>query len=297
MINKHKQQGFTLIELLVVIAVIAILIALLLPAVQQAREAARRTQCKNHLKQLGLALHNYHDVHQILPPGSLRGTGLAWGFATHLLPYLDQAPAYNYIDFESTDCAVFIKAQQAANLPDPASVLMPFLACPSDPYTGALLSGPSGPSPATYDAGYLHPSDYIGVSGSVESTTWCPFLGVQNGNGMLYTSSKVKFRDVTDGLSSTLMIGERGIPEDQGWGWPVCGGTECEQYISAERGLAAGDQPPNTPNIMRRFWSWHIGGTHFLMGDGAVRFLSNSLDYQTFKSLSTRNGGEVVGEF
>jgi len=292
------RRGFTLIELLVVIAVIAILIALLLPAVQQAREAARRTQCKNHLKQIGLAIHNYHDVHNVTPPGSLPGTGLSWGFATHLLPFLEQSTVYNSIDFESTDCAAFLKAKQAAGEPDPASVLMSFLTCPSDPYADhKLLSGPTGPTPASYDTGFLYPADYLGVSGSVESAAWCPNNGIDNGNGIFFTRSRTKFRDVTDGLSTTLFVGERGIPDDWGWGWPVCGGTECEHYVSAERGLSPPDLPPNTANIVRRFWSWHTGGTHFVLGDGAVHFLSTSIDHGTFTDLSTRNGGEVVGEF
>ena len=294
----RSRRGFTLIELLVVIAVIAILIGLLLPAVQQAREAARRTQCKNNLKQLGLALHNYHDTHLVFPPGSLRGTGLAWGFVTHTLPYFEQTSVYNTIDFSQTDCAVFLKTQQAAGRSDAASVLLPILTCPSDPRGGTqLLSGPNGPSPNTYDTGKLYPSNYIGVAGSKESAAWCPYAGITNGDGMLYTSSRVRIADITDGTSNTFLLGERGIEEGLGWGWPICGGTECEQYISAERGLTPADNPPNTPNIERRFWSWHVGGDHFLMSDGAVRFLSTSIDYRTFLSLSTRSGGEVIGEF
>ncbi|WP_299467500.1 DUF1559 domain-containing protein [uncultured Gimesia sp.] len=297
---KHRKScGFTLIELLVVIAVIAILIALLLPAVQQAREAARRSQCKNNLKQYGLALHNYHDTHQILPPGSLRGTGLAWGFVAHLLPFIDQANVYATIDFEQTDCAQFILNQQAAGLPDPSSILLPIVTCPSDPNSQVqLLSGPTGPTPNSYNTGRLYPSDYLGVSGSKESSSgMCPFNGILNGDGILYTKSRTRFGDVTDGLSTTFLVGERGIPADWGWGWPICGGTECEQYISAERGLAPPDLPPDTNQSILSFWSWHTGGTHFLMGDGAVRFLSTSIDYPTLLSLSTRSNGEVVGEF
>lgn len=296
--NHRQRFGFTLIELLVVIAVIAILIALLLPAVQQAREAARRSQCKNNLKQYGLALHNYHDTHQVLPPGSLRGTGLAWGFVVHLLPFLDQANVYGIIDFEQTDCAQYILDQQAAGSADPSSILLPIVTCPSDPNSGIqLLSGPTGPTPDSYNTGRLYPSDYLGVSGSKESSSLCPFNGILDGDGTLYTKSRTRFGDVTDGLSSTLLVGERGIPSDWGWGWPICGGTECEQYISTERGLTPPDLPPDTNQAITTFWSWHTGGTHFLMGDGAVRFLSTSIDYPTLLSLSTRSGGEVVGEF
>ena len=292
------RRGFTLIELLVVIAIIAILVGLLLPAVQQAREAARRTQCKNNLKQLGLALHNYHDVHLVFQPGSLRGTGLAWGFVAHTLPFIEQASVYSTIDFAQTDCAVFLKAQQAAGKADAASVLLPMLTCPSDPRSGTqLLSGPAGPYPNTYDTGKLYPANYMGVSGSTESATWCPFDGIKNGDGIFYTSSRVRIRDITDGTSNTFLLGERGIKTDFGWGWPICGGTECEHYISAERGLTPADNPPDTPNIERRFWSYHVGGNQFLMGDGAVRFLSTSIDHKTFVNLSTRSGGEVISEF
>ena len=292
------RRGFTLIELLVVIAIIAVLIALLLPAVQQAREAARRSQCKNNLKQLGLALHNYHDSFRAFPPGSLRGSGLAWGFVSHLLPYFDQSSVYSTIQFEQADCAAFLLAQQAALKPDATSVLMPMLTCPSDPRGGVqLLSGPTGPSPSTYNAGKLYPANYIGISGSLESTTWCPFLGVTNGDGVLFTSSRIRMSNITDGTSSTLMLGERGIGTALDWGWPICGGTECEHYISSQRGLTPADNPPNTPNIERRFWSWHVGGTHFLLGDGSIRFLSTNIDYNTFVKLSTRNGAEVVGEY
>ena len=293
-----SRRGFTLIELLVVIAIIAVLIALLLPAVQQAREASRRSQCKNNLKQLGLALHNYHDTMRAFPPGSLRGSGLAWGFVCHILPYFDQSSVYNTIQFEQTDCAVFLKAQQVAFKPDASSVLLATMTCPTDPRGGTqLLSGPTGPSPATYDAGKLYPANYIGISGSQESVTWCPYLGVTNGDGILYTSSRVRMAHITDGTSSTLLLGERGIMSDLGWGWPICGGTECEHYISTQRGLTPADNPPNTPNIERRFWSWHTGGTHFVLGDGSVRFLSTSIDYKTFVALSTRNGNEIVGEY
>ncbi|MCA9011435.1 MAG: DUF1559 domain-containing protein [Planctomycetaceae bacterium] len=294
----RSRRGFSLIELLVVIAVIAILVSLLLPAVQQAREAARRTQCRNNLKQLGLALHNYHDTHRVFPPGSLPGTGLAWGFVAHTLPFFEQTSVYNTIDFAQTDCAVFLKAQQSAGQANAASVVLSILACPSDPRSGTLLlSGPLGPSPDTYDAGIVCPSNYLGVAGSRESAAWCPYSGITNGNGMMFTSSRVRMSDITDGTSNTLMLGERGIREDFGWGWPICGGTECEQYISSERGLTPADNPPNTPDIERRFWSWHAGGNHFLLTDGAVRFLSTSMDYNNFTALSTRSSGEVIDEF
>ena len=188
------RRGFTL----VVIAIIAILIALLLPAVQQAREAARRTQCKNNLKQPGLALHNDHDVHLVLPPGSLRGAGLAWEWVSHTLPFFEQASVYSTIDFTQTDCAVFLKAQQAAGKSNATSLLLPMLTCPSDRRSGTqLLSGPAGPYPNTYDVGNVYPANYIGVGGSKESVAWCSYNGITNGDGILYTSSRVRIGDIT----------------------------------------------------------------------------------------------------
>lgn len=201
----RMRRGFTLIELLVAIAIIAILIALLLPAVQQAREAARRTQCKNNLKQLGLALHNYRDVHMVFPPGSLRGSGLAWGWVSRTLPFFEQASAYSTIDFTQTDCVVFLKAQQAADKSNATSVLLPMLTCPSDPRSGTqLLSGPAGPYPNTDDVGKVYPASDIGVGGSNESAAWCRYNGVTNGDGILYTSSRIRIGDITQGSTDSV---------------------------------------------------------------------------------------------
>lgn len=190
---------------------------------------------------MGLALHNYHDVHLVFPPGSLRGTGLAWGFIAYTFPFIEQASVYSTIDFTQTDCAVFLKAQQMAGKADATSILLPLLNCPTDPRGGTqLLSGPAGPFSNTYDAGKLYPANYVGVSGSRESATWCPYGGIINGDGMFYTSSHVRFADITDGASNTFLPGERGIKTDYGCGWPICGGTECERQIQSRTWLDAG---------------------------------------------------------
>ena len=294
---RRHHRGFTLIELLVVIAVIGILVSLLLPAVQQARAAARRTQCKNNLKQIGLAFHNYHDVHNVLPMGSSSQPPLdgAWGMMAHVLPYLELGNTYQLIDFENSGCCSAVKVLQNATpaQPDPSSTPINVFYCPDDVNANAqLLSGPTGPSPNSYDCGLLFPGDYMGVSGTTEGSPGCS--GIVSGKGTFYSMSTTRFRDFTDGMSQTMIIGERGIPSDLGWGWYLCGGTECEHYISTERGLSAGKNVPSWQGTLRRFWSWHHGGAHFIMGDGSVQFFSYSMDFDTYRNLSTRNGGEVV---
>ncbi len=290
-----RQRGFTLIELLVVIAIIAVLVALLLPAVQSAREAARRSQCKNNMKQVGLALHNYHGAHESFPMGNQRTqAGGGWGYAMHLMPFLDQEQAYYQVDFENPDCCLEIIRLQFANppLPDPASYVFEFFICPSDPNGRQRLNHLS---PGAYPCGNLYPGSYLGVSGDNPAASACG--SNKNGNGMLYTLSSTRMRDVMDGTSNTLFIGERGIPQDRVWGWLLCGGEECEQYIATDRGLAPGANAPWTTGIAERFWSWHNGGAHFTLVDGSVRFLSNSMDLKLLKGISTRAGDEDGGEF
>ena len=163
--KRMTRRGFTLIELLVVIAIIAILVALLLPAVQQARSAARRSQCKNNLKQIGVAMHNYHETLNVLPMGS-HVRGPAWGSLVYLLPYMEQAQAYETIDFDVANCCTMVKAYQAMSpaLPEPQSLQLSALVCTSDPNTGReLLSGPSGPVSGSGDCGRLVPGNYLGV--------------------------------------------------------------------------------------------------------------------------------------
>jgi len=294
-------RGFTLVELLVVIAIIGILVALLLPAVQAAREAARRATCKNNIKQISLALHLYHDTHRSFPSGSMYALPLgpvtsgpySWGMMSLILPYLEQGATYDTIDFTVSDCGAFVRQLQAAGEPDPSSKPMAVFICPSDPHGfQSLLSGPTGPQPWSGDCGLLYPGNYLGVAGDDEETSSCQ--GIFHGNGVFYDLSSTRFEDVTDGTSTTVMLGERGIPNDLGWGWTICGGTECEHYIAADRGLSPGDNLPSYLSILQHFWSWHPGGAHFALTDGSVRFLSYGIDYNTYIGLSTRNGREVV---
>jgi prepilin-type N-terminal cleavage/methylation domain-containing protein len=194
-VSARRRTAFTLIELLVVIAIIAVLIALLLPAVQQAREAARRSQCKNNLKQVGLALHNYHDTHNVLPPAFFTQHG--WTSTTFLLPYLDQAPMYNRLNVNGP-----------INLAD-ASILalaktpLPVFLCPSSPET-APDANPDIAVVVNSTTYRIAVSNYLPISGNQDIR--CTTTSV---NGIFYMNSRTQFRDITDGMSNTFAFSER----------------------------------------------------------------------------------------
>lgn len=293
------RRGFTLIELLVVIAIIAVLIALLLPAVQQAREAARRSQCINNLKQLGIALHTYHDSMNTFPPGWLgvQGgqshmegiSGFAWG--SHLLPYLDQAPLYGQINFN-------VSCVSPANDVARRTVLNVFR-CPSDPSENTWSIGEEG-NP-TNILSTLPTANYVGSFGSEGFEDICdaaPFPAAQcTSDGMLFHNSSTRMRDFVDGASNTIFLGEHRTNAAQGWHstWVgvVPGGEEAIARI-----LAVADHTPNHPSQhIDDFSSPHVGGVHMLFGDGRVRFITQNIDLNVFRGLSTRAGGEIAGDF
>ena len=302
--STRAHRGFTLIELLVVIAIIAILIALLLPAVQQAREAARRTQCKNNLKQIGLALHNYHDTSRVFPPGWIavdenrrpsahEGTsGVAWG--TMILPYMEQTNIYNQFN---------------ANVPltDPLNAAflrnqIPAYKCPSDPQPAFFTIAEEGGGP---DLAELPIANYIGSFGT-EELDGCentpgdlPVMadGTCRGNGPFYHNSRVRISDITDGTSSTFLVGERKTVANLDWftSWP---GMITEGEEAFQRVCGSADHTPNHPSMhFDDFSSVHTGGAQFCLGDGSVRFISENIDRGVYQSLATIQGGEVVGEF
>jgi len=291
-----RRRGFTLIELLVVIAIIAVLIALLLPAVQQAREAARRAQCRNNLKQIGLALHNYHDQAQSLPPGWIGVTsgqpdvsgGNGWSSQSRLLPQLDQSPLYNRIDFNSP---VGSASNQAART-RPLSVFR----CPSDVGPDRWTIPSAG---TTNPLAEVATASYAGVFGKdeVDECNGLPPGSPCNSDGVFYLNSRTRFADVTDGLSNTLLVGERMTQIANGWlyTWAgvISGGDNPICRI-----LGDTDVTPNHSNVrMDEFASYHTGGANFLMGDGAVRFIQTNIDLNVYRSLASRAAGDVVGGF
>ena len=333
---RNRNQGFTLIELLVVIAIISVLVSMLLPAVQQAREAARRAQCKNNLKQIGLALHNYLGSLNVFPPGYVdrngnpnltpdNDQGPGWGWAAFLLPYLDQNPIYNQINFNQN-----VGFGPNAQI---SQTILPLFQCPSD---GGLQVF------AVYDSSFgtpvttLAPSNYIACNGWEECFNGAggnpqPGSGADglagnfgpSGVGMFWRNSKVTAARVTDGLSNTIAAGERSsnhapstwtgaIPGGRCPAWMAVMPTvpyappPSAAYDNADFGeafvfahcnathLPNADFPIYDPDV---FYSFHTGGAHFLFGDGSVRFISSSVDGPTYQALSTISGGEKPGDY
>ncbi len=299
--TQQKSPGFTLIELLVSITIIGILIGLLLPAVQATREASRKASCSNNSKQLALALQNYHSAFKVFPFGSYNPdpTTFSWGMVSQVLPYLEQSAKFESIDFREMHCGQHIKDLQAKGAGDPSSEPISSLLCPSDPASGrSLLSGPTGPLPLSGDAGVLYPIDYLGMAGSNDpniGNTFAGCSGIVDGNGMFYSHSSTKYRDVLDGAAYTIAFGERAIPRDLGWGWPICGGHECEHYVTSALGLFMGNYKDAEYALhVQHYWSWHPGGAHMTMVDGSVHFFSYSIDHTTYTNLSTRAGRERI---
>ena len=288
--------GFTIVELLTGMAIIGILVACLLPAVQSAREATRRTQCASNLRQIGLALHNYHDVHQVFPMGSMYTGESAWGYFTYLLPYVGEAPAYQLIDFANPDCCQFIRHLDASGAVTPWSSPLHVASCPSDPLAGVLHD-----SQVPFQCGRLRALSYIGVSGSSGtpgySSCHAP-SGNPKGDGILFTNSSVRAGDVTDGMSQTLLVAERAADSLMGWGWTLCSqACNCEHYLSTEHGLRNYSDPQTLDLATITFSSRHPGIVQILIADGAARPISFFIDKNTLTALSTRSGNDSVGTF
>ncbi len=315
MMSRLKKKGFTLIELLVVIAIIAILIALLLPAVQQAREAARLTQCRNNMKQLGLAFHNYHDTYNTLVFGGFYPQPVAYplGWVPRLMPYYDQANRLNAMNQLAPEYLVTRTPHRSHNMTDPLfTTPIPVLVCPSSELGGQASDQPqSGNTPFAYMQGSLH---YRGIGGSDNVDYVQAGDGTTNQayttSGVIYPRSSTRLTDVKDGTSNTLMLGEYsssigwttsrtgfGGLKPWTWGWYtyVSDGWlmidhKMVKYPVGYRGSFIHSATP--------LYSAHAGkGANVALCDGSVRFLQPNMDLALLKSLSTRNNGETVGEF
>lgn len=309
------RRGFTLIELLVVIAIIAVLIALLLPAVQQAREAARRTQCKNNLKQIGLALHTYHDTYNRLPisqamaknPAGLNYLQRTWGRS--ILPFVDQATIFNHWDWSKGHASGTNRALTAtpiAIFKCPSSVAPTVITVTG---TGADVDDPAGP---TFQAGVM---EYFG-----NSVNW-DFPGRPAGandaevaqiQGMIpYHTEGIKFAEVTDGLTNTAMVGEvaggekrlyakfiqNGLQHPTQGSWATRNRTGLGPVDQTGTIYLGGNRIMNGANYNgTNYYSFHVGMAHFLLGDGSTRSVSENVDIDTAWKLFVRNDGNPTGE-
>ncbi|QDT63596.1 DUF1559 domain-containing protein [Calycomorphotria hydatis] len=347
-----QKRGFTLIELLVVIAIIGILVAMLLPAVQQAREAARRTECKNKLKQIGLALHNYHDSHKTFPMGHTAHFGVYrtpdhastvgyaeagtdtkisfranWSWLAFILPMMEQGNVFSSLDVNGQ------RADEALGTAEGLGILttpIPAFRCPSDSHTGLTDSDARGARSINEGVGddriATAVSNYVGNNRGFAGSVTVSAQQSGSANGLFYVNSKVRIRDVTDGLSNTLAAGERA------WEYWAVDPNGDERLVPARAGLAIIARSKDGTNTTcdlcgfsdtlavagsginhndllnsslsydedracASYSSRHVGGAQFLLGDGSVRFLNENLDATLFINLGDKADGVELGDF
>ncbi len=328
---RTKSRGFTLVELLVVIAIIGILVALLLPAIQAAREAARRTQCNNNLKQIGVAMHNYHDTFKTLPPGFTNDFGLAqnyqgqnyshhggpsryyasWAWSAYIAPFVELSSQHEILDVDGKFAA---ESLLNADARDVLSTPVESFRCPSDTAKDLNTAGgeyrPAASDGTRYNAAS---SSYAGVcddnSANIDNRQ-------NNCSGVLFVDSNVNFRDVLDGTSSVLMVGERCRQRNHARCSRMqnCGGaimyvvgasnqlshsnrSTCGALGSARNGInwdSTVSDCNNLWNAKSSFHSLHPGGAQFVLVDGSAHFISQDVNLTTFRRLAHRQDGNVA---
>ncbi|MCL4207239.1 MAG: DUF1559 domain-containing protein [Pirellulaceae bacterium] len=309
--RRGSRLGFTLVELLVVIAIIGILVALLLPAIQAAREAARRTRCTNNFKQLGVSLHNYHDTYNVFPPGVIaqalnaseaapRAFPGAMSWMPLLLPFMEQSALYE-------ELLPYMVTRNSQHFPsDLMNTPIPGLTCPSQgpPKTG-IVHGTADPPP-DYNDGFS--GNYLLCNGNEQITA----ANSTNLNGMFYYRSRITMAEVRDGTSNTVMGAEIITIKERGGQRDFRGRYYRADHLSS---IFTTNLPPNTPVADRCrvcqadnlpeapcvgstdpqylfARSYHPGGVHALLADASVRFVSNDINTQTWRDLGTRSGSE-----
>ena len=309
-IRPGPRVGFTLIELLVVIAIIAILIGLLLPAVQKVRATAACVQCSNNLRQIGVALHSYHDAHRSFPPGYFSNDdewgndiGPGWGWAAYILPEVEQTNLYNAIDFNrrvELPPNAFARTQSVKTYLCPADNSPLVFTASRYSIGGRNIFDPGAPLKLEAVICDLASANYVGVYGTTD--------GGVDGDGTFFRDSQVGFSDITDGTSQTLIVGERASQLGQAT-W--AGDVVTASFVPAPQspsplildsassfvlGHASDHLTPGSPIAhANQFSSMHGAGANFLFADGHVGFIWTSIDYSTYKALATIAGGEPVG--
>lgn len=299
--RSRSLNGFTLVELLVVIAIIGMLVGLLLPAVQAARESARRSQCQNNLRQIGVAMHDFHSARGKFPPGFVSravatnepGLGPGWGWAAHLLPYFEEGNLQVKLDRNITD-----PVHDAVRL-----TRLPIFLCPSD-------SGEAQTFKAADEFGTelttLAFANYVGVGGTFEVTGF-----PDTGTGVLFRNKWIGAKDITDGTSNTLMVAERGSRRSPQTTWvgavtnssvpplnPVNDAEGPPVLVLTNTGTVDDDRVPNNPlDHVEDSNSEHPGGVNALFSDGSVRIINDNIDPRIWEAIGTRAGGETIDEF